>query len=96
MRAGDTVAGDAVRRLAGDVLSLECDAAAIGRIDAVDAIEHGRLAGAVGADEAKDLAVVHGEVQAAHGLHAAKALADADNFEQGRHSSSLRIRGQRR
>ena len=68
---------------------------AVRREDAVDEIEERRFAGAVGADEAEDLALVDGEAQTVHRLHAAEALAQAVDLEERGHSSTFRSRGQR-
>ena len=54
--AGDAELGDAVGRHAGDALVLEPDLAGGRRQVAGDQVEHRRLAGAVGADDAGDRA----------------------------------------
>ena len=47
---------------AGDLLAVEQDAAAVDRVEQVDAAQERRLAGAARADEAHDLVLVDGEV----------------------------------
>ena len=54
---------DLVRRQPDDALAVEEDVAAVGRVDAGDEVEERRLARAVRADEAHDLAVADVEVQ---------------------------------
>ena len=56
---------------AGDLHAVEQDAAAVDRLEQVDAAQQGRLAGAARADEAHDLVLVDGEVDAVeHDLRA--------------------------
>src|SRR5262249_10651635 len=64
----------------------------IRRVDAVDEIEQGRFPGAVGADQADDLALVHREAHVLDGAQAAEALLQARDLEQSRHSSHPRVR----
>ena len=59
------------------------DLALGGDVQAGEAVEEGGLAGAVGADEADDLAAVDGEVDVAYGGEAAEAHGDAGGFEDG-------------
>ena len=63
--AGDAEPGDVVSRLLGDVLVFEKDLAVRRRIDARDQVEDRALAGAVGADDREDLALLDRE---AHGI----------------------------
>ena len=54
--------------------AVEGDAALVDLVEAGDAVEEGRLAGAVGPDDADDGALVDGEVQGIDGQQAAEAL----------------------
>jgi len=56
---------------------LEGDHAFLGVIEAVDAVEHGTLAGAVGADDRQDLPLLDVETDTVQGLDAAEGHADA-------------------
>ena len=56
--AGDADLGDPVRRAVEQRAALEQDLASVGRVEAAEAIEQCRLAGAVGADQAEDLALL--------------------------------------
>jgi hypothetical protein len=76
MRARETVPGDEVRRLAGDVDAVENNLAGIGREHAVDQIEQRRFAGAVRPDQAENFARLDDEAQILHRLQAAEVLAD--------------------
>ena len=96
VRAGEPGAGDPIGRFAGDVFAAKHDLAEIGLGYAVDEIEHGRLAGAVGSNQPYDLTVVDREADIVHGLQAAEALAQSDDLQKGGHSSAFRVRGQRR
>ena len=62
--AADAGAGMRFRRGAGHVLAGEDDAAGGRQCLAGEAVEEGRFAGAVRADQADDLALVHGEIGA--------------------------------
>ena len=70
--AGNAEAGDLVGRLLGDVLVLEKDLARGRRIDPRDQVEDRTLAGAVGADDREDLALLHGEADGIDRLQAAE------------------------
>ncbi len=96
MGAGNAVAHDAIGLLAGDVAAGEADAARIGRIDPVDQIEDGGLAGAVRADQAENLPLLHGETQILDRAHAAEAQAQIVDFQERVHSRIFRVLGQRR
>src|SRR5437764_452610 len=61
--------------------AVERDAAAVQPIDAADAVEEGGLAGAVGADQAQDLALGDREADVAERGHSAKALGDAGELQ---------------
>ena len=71
-RAGDAEAGDLVRRLLGDVLVIEEDLARRRRVDPRDQVEDRALAGAIGADDREDLALLHGEADRIDRLEAAE------------------------
>ena len=57
-RAGESERGDLLGREARHVAASECHRASVRRVEAGDEIEHGRLAGAVRADDADKLAFV--------------------------------------
>ncbi len=59
------------------------ETAAVGCVEAGEDIEEGGLAGAIGADQAIDLAALDGDAHLAQGLQAAEALGNAGNFEYG-------------
>ncbi len=69
---------------AGDVAGPagDGDLAAVDGVDAGDAFDQRRLAGAVVADEGADLAGVDGEIDLGEDLDGAEALGDAGEFEQ--------------
>ena len=73
---GDAVRARLERRMERDRLSVEADLAVIraGRMDAVEDLDEGRLAGAVLAEERMDLAAPDAEVDAAQRLDAGEAL----------------------
>ncbi len=73
----DAEAGALIHRQRRDVVAVELDAAAIGRDQAGDHVEHGGLAGAVGPEQADRLAAPHIEADALHHLAADEALLDA-------------------
>ena len=62
--AREAEAGDLVRRHPGDVAPVEADDAGIRRQRAGDQIQRGGLAGAVGAEQADDLAGVDRQIDA--------------------------------
>ncbi len=66
----------AMRALAG-VVAEHRDLAAAARAVALEDLDGRRLAGAVRAEQAEHLAALHGDVDAAHGLELAVALAQA-------------------
>ena len=80
--AGDAGRGD-LEGLGRQDVALVADLALGGDVEAGEAVEEGGLAGAVGADEADDLAAVDGEVDVAYGGEAAEAHGDAAGFEDG-------------
>ena len=57
------------------------EGAAVGRVQAGDDVEEGGLAGAVGADQAVDLARIDGDADVGQGLQAAEALGHAIDLE---------------
>jgi hypothetical protein len=61
-------------------LAVDEDLAAIGLIEAVEDAHQRRLAGAVLADDAVDLALGDGEMDVAIGVDRAEALVDAGSF----------------
>ena len=79
-------AGDAVGAQAGDVVAVEEDAAGVERLEAGDQVEQRGLAGAVRADDAEDLALVHVEGDVGVGGKAAVALGHALDVEQQAHA----------
>src|SRR5690606_23589666 len=73
----DAAARALVHRFGGDVVAVEHDPALVGRDQADDHVEAGGLAGAVGAEQAHDLAGVEAQLEVAHDLALAVALAQA-------------------
>ena len=71
----DAGACDRMRAPASDVGACESDAACIGPVMSADDVDQRRLARAVRAEQADDLAVVHVEVDAVERTHAAERLA---------------------
>src|SRR4051794_25821445 len=77
------------RLAAGDVLARKADTAGIRHSLAVQHIEAGALARAVGADQCEDLAGPHRERYAAHRMDAAIGFGQAFDIKQcGRHAHS--------
>ena len=64
-----------------DGRAVEEDLALVGREDAVDHLDEGRLAGAVLAEQRVDLAGLDAEIDVVVGAHAGKRLADADELQ---------------
>jgi len=85
--ARDAELGEPARGQVGDVASLERDAAAVRMVEAADHVEDGRLAGAVGADDRQDLALLGLERHPRHGLHAAERLGRLADLEERAHDS---------
>ena len=83
--AGYAQFGNAVAGQGADVLALQVDAALIRVIDAADDIEEGGLAGAIGADDAEDLAGFHREADAGQRLDAAESEGQVPCFQEGAH-----------
>ena len=76
-------ARDLVRLEADDAALVEQDVAVVGLVDAGDQVEERRLAGAVRADHADDLALVDVQVELGDDLEAAERQRDAAQLEQG-------------
>src|SRR6202007_3039701 len=80
----ETLARDLVRGQAGDVLALENHISRCRAFDAHDRLHRRRLAGAIGADQAENLAGAQIKAQILHRGEAAEALGQAADFEHGR------------
>ena len=80
----DPELGRVLRAVDGDRLSVEEDLAVVVAVDARDALDQRRLAGAVVADEGHDLAAPHLEVDRGERMHGAEALVEIANLEQRR------------
>ena len=85
---GDALLVDLGRLLAGDVLTVQDDVALGGTIHTGEHVEHRGLAGAVGTDEAVELAFFHLHVQLGHSLQTAEGDAQVGYFKQC-HASRL-------
>src|SRR5207245_9033130 len=81
-RPHQATSGDLVRPEAGDVLAVEDDRAPGRSQDPGQQVETGRLAGAVGADQADDLALVDGEVDAVDGGQATEEPGEITGLEE--------------
>src|SRR5664279_353106 len=81
--AADADLGDLVRGPGQDALSLQQDVTFAGLIEPGEAIEQRGLAGAVGPDQAENLALMHVEGHAVQGDDAAEHDADVANRKQG-------------
>src|SRR6185437_710193 len=94
--AADAEAADAVGLAAEHIPALEGDRAAVAPQEAVEQVEERRLAGAVGADDAEDLALADGE---SHLLHRAQSteglgeIADDEDRLAGAGGSGVRRLG---
>jgi len=82
--AADADLGDPVRRPRQDARALHQDVAGRRLVEPRQAVEERRLAGAVGADQSEDLALVHVEGHTVERNDAAEHDADVANREQGR------------
>src|SRR5439155_14461409 len=87
--AADAGAGDRARRQAVDAPSEQCHAAPVRRELAVDEIETGCLAGAVGSDHRDDLTRSDGERDIAYRFDAAERLGEAIHREHDRRRSRV-------
>src|SRR3954454_19662632 len=76
---------DTVGRPAGDIDAVQPDLAGVRPLDPHDALHHGGLAGAIGANQTEDLAGPDGEADVADCDQAAEALDQAVDFEQRGH-----------
>jgi len=81
-RARDAAPATLGRRQRGDVLAVEQDRALRRRQYACDQVEQRRFSGAVGPDQANDLAASHRNRDVAVGNESAEALADAFGFQK--------------
>ena len=90
---GDAGGERRLRRDHRERAAVELQAAGVGLIDAGQDLDQGRLAGAVLADQGRDLARVELEAHAVQRLHARERLADAGKLEDrlGHRSASDRI-----
>ena len=95
---GDTPRGDLVRAQAVDPLAAQLDLSGIGAIQAREQVDGGRLARAVGTDEAADLSRTDRERKPVHRDQAAEPLGEPARLEQppvrggGRHTSGSQNR----
>ena len=80
--AGDTLAGRHVRLHLLAHFALVNDFAFLGVIEAVDDVQHRRLAGAVGADDGVNLAFLNIQRDIDNGTHGAERQADVAAFKQ--------------
>ncbi len=78
----DPELGRVLRPVDRDRLAVEDDLAAVGRVDAGDALDQRRLAGAVVADEGHHLTRPHLEVDVGERMHRAEVLRYAAKLEQ--------------
>ena len=83
-RPGHTGGGDARRPHADQLRPLEEQGPPVGVVDAADAVEYRRLAGAVGADQGHEFAGAHVERHPVEGLHPAEGEAHALDGQQCR------------
>ena len=72
---------DLVRILAGDVLAAQCDRAGGRGQKSGDNVEQGRLAGAVGTDDAEDFSSAELQVVVGEGLQSPETPAEVHRFE---------------
>src|SRR5260221_14064421 len=79
--AADAKPGDPVRRHPGDRRTLPPDVAAVEAVDAADAVEERRLAGAVGAGDADDPPPGDLEGHAVDGGDASETLGDTKQLQ---------------
>src|SRR5581483_5221844 len=81
-RAGDPAADHAVLRDAEKALAFEAQLSRVGSVEAGDEVEDGRLAGAVRADQADDLALRHVERDVVDRDDPAEAARDVPDLQQ--------------
>ena len=82
--AADAQRGDAVRRGRGERRAVEVDLAFAAAVEPREAVEQRGLAGAVGPDQADDLAAVHGERDLVQGRDAAEANRHVNDVQERR------------
>src|SRR5687768_1976059 len=87
--ARDPALDDSVHRRAEQIVAVEDDAALVGFVQAGDHVERGRLPGAVGADQADDLAGGDVEGHAVERDDAAEATGDVLDREERRHLGGI-------
>jgi hypothetical protein len=85
-RLGHAARRDLMGAQAADVLAVQFDAAALAGVQAHQQIEQGGLAGAIGADQAQDVAAGHAERHIVHGFQAAEAALHVGNLQDVRHA----------
>jgi hypothetical protein len=95
-RAGDPAAHDPVCRRAQERLAVQLELSLVGRIQASDDVECGRLAGAVGPDQAGDLALLDLERDPVERDDAPEAQRDVADREQRHQRASLDLPAQSR
>ena len=98
-RAADALERRLVRAHVAAALALVGDRAFLGPVEAVDDVEHRRLAGAVGADDGADLALQDVEADVGERRDTAEAQSDAVDLQQhlaGGASPGCRVRCCRR
>jgi hypothetical protein len=81
--SGDAQAGDLVRGQAGDVSALEDDPPLLRMIKSTDAVQDTGLAGTIGTDDGKDLALSDREADTVKCRQAAEAQAKPLYFQLG-------------
>src|SRR5262249_48749726 len=81
--AGKRFARDAIGRQPGDVFTVQQDLSAGGPNHPGEAVEEGRLAGAVGADDGADLAAPYSDADVVQGGEAAEAHAEPLGAQDG-------------
>src|ERR1039458_8262022 len=77
-------------------LSREGDGSLVGLVDPIHDIEQGCLPGAVGTDQAHDLALGDAETDVGNRYQPTETLRDPAHFQDGIHSITLRARGSKR
>jgi hypothetical protein len=87
----DAEGGDAVGRRLHQRAALETDRAFAERVEAREAVEERRLAGAVRSDEADDAAAADGEGHLVQRRDAAEADRDVGDLEQGLRRRRTRV-----
>ena len=82
-RPPDAERRDAMGRQPEDRAAVEADVASVGRVEAAQAVEERRLAGAVRADEADDGAALDVEAEPVEGDDAAEVNREIAHAQQG-------------